>query len=353
MHDQHVDLMTGIKSKKQTSRISGIDSLRFLAFLMVFLFHTSSKFYFGFLGVDFFFVLSSFLLTFLALKEIDRTGEFSKKNFFMRRVLRIFPLYYLILISTLVITPLVFNQLGKTVTLPEHQWLFWFFLSNYDHSKFILPLRFLWSIGVEEQFYLLFILLSPFFKKSLKWVITGLLLMYFIYDYIDGYFEWNNYQNVFFHFANFAVGMLGGYMFFLKKKNFKWWVVIFTLSTFAVFFIPPTNPFFNIALSLSFVSLIFIAWRLSSFTKSNGLFKVTEYLGKYTYGLYVYSGFVIIFFNLANFFESKILTIFSELTLTFFIAYCSYHFFEKRFLRLKKKFGNSFRSKYTETAQQL
>lgn len=345
--------MTEIKSNTKTGRISGIDSLRFLAFLMVFLFHVSSKFYFGFLGVDFFFVLSSFLLTFLALKEIEKTNEFSKKNFFMRRVLRIFPLYYLILITTLIITPIIFNLLGKSVTIPEHPELFWIFLSNYDHSKFILPLRFLWSISVEEQFYLLFILLSPFFKKSIKWVIAGLLIAYFIYEYIDDMFKWHDYQNVFFHFANFAIGMLGGYLFFLKKRKIKWWTFLLIISTVGIFYIPPDNPFFNITLSLSFVSLIFVSWKLSSYTGKTKIFKITEYFGKYTYGLYIYSGFVIIFFNLTNLFESRIITIFAELILTFIVAYCSYQLFEKPFLRLKKKFRKTVHSKYTETAKQL
>ena len=75
-------------------KIAGLNTLRFLAFLSIFLFHTEISFDYGYLGVDFFFVLSSFLLTFLAYKELDDTNTFSKKNFFMRRVLRIFPLYW-------------------------------------------------------------------------------------------------------------------------------------------------------------------------------------------------------------------------------------------------------------------
>ena len=77
-----------------SSQIQGLNSLRFFAFLSVFTLHTTTWFTYGGLGVDFFFILSSFLLTYLALNEIETTGRFSRKNFFIRRALRIYPLYF-------------------------------------------------------------------------------------------------------------------------------------------------------------------------------------------------------------------------------------------------------------------
>ncbi|AVR43999.1 hypothetical protein C7S20_01255 [Christiangramia fulva] len=325
-------------SKNEINRISGLDSLRFLAFLFVFLFHTASYFSFGFLGVDFFFVLSSFLLTFLALKEIEKTGGFSQRNFFIRRALRIFPLYYLLISLSFLLLPVILGLFKMTVTLPEHPFLFWTFLGNYDRSDFFMPLKFFWSIAVEEQFYLLFLILSLFFRKYLLWIIGGLLTFYLAYIFLDQIFLTNDYKTVFYHFANFSCGMAGGYLFFKKRNSIKLWLPAFLILFPLVFISFQIPSLFNLALSCWFVSLIFVSWKLSFFIKKNWLFRCSEYLGKFTYGLYVYSGFVIIFYKKIEIFDSKALTVAAMLVTTFLISFFSYHFFEKHFLHLKKKF---------------
>src|SRR5574338_101306 len=119
---------------EKPGHLSGLDSLRFFAFLGIYLFHTTESWSFGYLGIQLFFVLSSFLITMLALKEIHDTGSFSRKNFFIRRALRIYPLYYLVVAVSLLLLPTILNQFGKTITLPAESWKYWFFLSNFEQS---------------------------------------------------------------------------------------------------------------------------------------------------------------------------------------------------------------------------
>ena len=143
------------------NKIKGLDTLRFFAFLSIFIFHATPHFEYGYFGVDFFFVLSSFLLTYLAYQEIDAKGFVSKWNFLGRRMLRIFPLYYLVLTASFIVLPI----LNYSVNLPENKLLYWLLLSNYETSDCLYSLKFLWSIGVEEQFYLIFPILMIFLTK--------------------------------------------------------------------------------------------------------------------------------------------------------------------------------------------
>ncbi|APG61314.1 acyltransferase family protein [Christiangramia salexigens] len=322
----------------KVAKIEGIDSLRFFAFLMVFLFHSSDLFYFGFLGVDFFFVLSSFLLTFLALKEMNSFGSFSKKNFFMRRVLRIFPLYYLILFFSFILLPLVAQFIKLEISLPENQYLFWIFLSNFDDSAYLLPLKFLWSIAVEEQFYLLFLFLSIYFRNNIWHVIGGLLLIYLLYYYANEFYGWAHYKNLFYHFPNFAIGMAGGWVFYNKKYSMVGILILLSLTSIFLAYIDPASMIFNINLSLWFVSIIFATHQFSVKTGNYKVLKIFNFLGQYTYGLYLYSGFVIIIFNTFQVFEQFLLQTLLELLCIFIISFTSYHLFEKRFLSLKENF---------------
>ncbi len=325
------------KTSQSKSRIAGLDSLRFIAFLMVFLFHVSKKFCFGFLGVDFFFVLSSFLLTYLAFREMEHSGNFSKSNFFIRRFLRIFPLYYLILIICLLLLPSIAKLANQTITLPEKPWYFWVFLANYENSNYLLPLKFLWSVAVEEQFYLLFLLLSLAFRKYFIWIIAILLTGYLVFFQINAYYEWEQYKTLPFHFANFAFGMLGGWLFYKKRITALFSFIALGLSSFLLYLTPYDHWFFNIILSIWFLSVIFSIEKVGSKLSKNSFFNLTEYLGKYTYGLYMYSGLIIILINKTSL-KEHFAAIPIKLIFTFLTAFLSYHLFEKHFLKLKSRF---------------
>jgi len=154
--------------------IAGLDGIRAVAFLVVFLFHTRNL-PFGWLGVQLFFVLSGFLITdiLLRMKEKFARREFFVK-FYGRRFLRIFPLYYfyLALLTALIFLLPVLNlkalhpELNKNFL--SQIWVSLFYLYDFFHaSAFFERSRFfthLWSLSVEEQFYFvwpLLIFLTP------------------------------------------------------------------------------------------------------------------------------------------------------------------------------------------------
>src|SRR4051812_37865131 len=144
----------------RTKYFSSLDGLRCLSILMVIGFHCNltctSFFHTGQFGVSLFFVISGFLITTLLLREQMNSGQISLKNFYIRRTLRIFPLYY----ATLAIyTALVF----LTSHGPERGAFFhnlpWFF--TYTNNWFVdkdagehVTFAFAWSLATEEQFYL-------------------------------------------------------------------------------------------------------------------------------------------------------------------------------------------------------
>ncbi len=134
------------------------------------------------LGVVFFFGLSAFLLTYLGLREFDRTGSFDVKRFYLRRCLRIWPLYFVTLaVDFFIASP--WSPLGPTSAaspsqwdwLKAHSWMFLGFLSNWSLAfhhvagyadQSTPPLAIMWSIAVEEQFYLFFPLLLSWAVRS-------------------------------------------------------------------------------------------------------------------------------------------------------------------------------------------
>ncbi|HSU26986.1 MAG TPA: acyltransferase, partial [Chitinophagaceae bacterium] len=159
-----------------------LDGLRGVAILLVvFLhnFHFMNYFFFGWLGVDLFFVLSGFLITDILLKTMDQPRFL--RNFYIRRVLRIFPLFYLTLIIFLIIVPLIKSiQLDSSYYTKNQSWL-WTYLQNWLFS-FKEPtgdktLLHTWSLAVEEQFYLVWPALILMIRKPkiLLWVVICLL----------------------------------------------------------------------------------------------------------------------------------------------------------------------------------
>lgn len=146
------------KSPASASRVPTLDGLRALSILLVLLGHMSGTrnfptvplfgLYANF-GVRVFFIISGFLITSLLLKEMGKTGRISLKDFYTRRVLRIFPAFYTFLLVIGVLS------LGAIIQLRPHDLLFALtYLMNFhfDHSWHVAHL---WSLAVEEQFYLL------------------------------------------------------------------------------------------------------------------------------------------------------------------------------------------------------
>ncbi len=146
-----------------------LDGLRGVAILLVVVYHNFGfidYFFFGWLGVDLFFVLSGFLITDILLRSVG-TKNFLR-NFYIRRVLRIFPLYYLTLIIFLVILPRIPVALELKYYTDNQVWL-WTYLQNwlyiFKNPGQTNTLNHLWSLAVEEQFYLVWPLIILLVRK--------------------------------------------------------------------------------------------------------------------------------------------------------------------------------------------
>lgn len=141
-----------------------IDGLRALAIMPVLFYHAGFPgFSGGFAGVDIFFVISGFLITSIIAGELQ-AGEFSLGRFYQRRIRRIFPALFVMLLAVaaaglFLLAPRDAGALGKTLaatTVFASNILFWRESGYFDIASAAKPLLHTWSLGVEEQFYLLF-----------------------------------------------------------------------------------------------------------------------------------------------------------------------------------------------------
>lgn len=177
------------------SRIAGLDGIRALAVCAVVWDHmyvssatlpVTSR---GYLGVDVFFVLSGFLITGLLLREREQKGQISLRNFFLRRTLRIFPLYYSVVALVaiyFVFVPGSSAQRGAYLDeLPHHLT----YTSNWIDLNTMMGIT--WSLATEEQFYLLWPLLFFLFgRKAIALLVPALLFNQAInFGVLDAWFD--------------------------------------------------------------------------------------------------------------------------------------------------------------------
>lgn len=170
-----------------TRTFGSLDGLRCLSILAVIWFHAGEGYWQlpllarGYLGVSLFFVISGFLITTLLLRERDRTNDISLSKFYMRRSLRIFPLFYAtLLLYLLAVVALEKDPLAKAgffANLPYYasytsNWFVLPFVEQGTRTIFLLA----WSLAAEEQFYLLWPALEKYGRGRLSIIAAGLLM---------------------------------------------------------------------------------------------------------------------------------------------------------------------------------
>jgi len=140
-----------------------IQGLRAIAVLLVVIYHTGIAFPGGYIGVDMFFVISGFVITQLISREYERTNTFGLAEFYSRRVRRILPAVALATVGTLLISVVALSPFGEQQQVIDTSRAsslfatnFYFFLQDSYWALAENPLRHLWSLAVEEQFYLIF-----------------------------------------------------------------------------------------------------------------------------------------------------------------------------------------------------
>jgi peptidoglycan/LPS O-acetylase OafA/YrhL len=339
-----------------------LDGLRGLAILLVVFYHNFgfvNYFFFGWLGVDLFFVLSGFLITDILLKT--RNDPHYLKNFYGRRILRIFPIYYLILIIFLFIIPSFTPSLINVDYYKSHQVWLWFYLQNWLYIFKPVPpdalgLSHLWSLAVEEQFYLLwpFVILligkaKPLFflMLSLLFIVMATRFLVWLYHIEKiAYFNLYTFSRIDGICIGSMLALLSQFNSRLLQKNTAF--VVFTLAGLNFIFY-----FFNQAYSFTFPFLAIVGY--TTFAAVFGILvneavnnnKIVDlmfnnwfmkFFGRISYGLYIFHWPVYLMMRhsmpgLPNILISIMATISAIM-----MSWLSFEFFESKILRLKSRF---------------
>ncbi|ATL41824.1 hypothetical protein CQS02_00160 [Elizabethkingia miricola] len=315
----------------------------------------------GKLGVILFFSLSGFLITYLLLNERDVNGSINIKNFYLRRIFRIWPLYYLIVILAFFILPnfSIFYFPDKTISytnFPIKEFIGYIvMLPNLVLSHFpVIPYASqAWSIGTEEQFYLIWPLIFMFFIR--KEFVTMLILI-FVYIFTKKILsEYTPSPTVFninilsfwntFNIDCMAIGGLFAYVQYYKIKFFTFLVndYLFILTFFiSIFLISIGKNFglFNYEIYSILFSIIILNLACNNGISNILEYKPIEYLGSISYGLYMYHVIIIVpviyFTKKYNIYNSFIIYVL-VFGFTICISHLSYKYYEAPFLRLKNK----------------
>ena len=320
----------------------------------------------GRLGVGLFFVLSGFLITYLLLEEKGRFGDVDAKKFYLRRVFRIWPIYFLIIGLSFFVFPhidlLYFPDANEKLAhdVAPRLALLFLVLPNYAFVLYDLPYwcAQTWSIGVEEQFYYLWPWIIKYPKKSgrilfLFLFVTAALLLggAYLLDKTDE--EKISAITTFlgqFRIQTMALGGLCAYLVYTQKTQildfvFRKDVQIVVYSLLAILFFSGIHFTGFLELYALFFSFFVLNVSCNKNTIISLENKVMSYLGKISYGLYIYHVFVIVFIiNALRTFSPQINGTTYQIVLyilTFVLSVAvtalSYNYFEKPLLAFKDR----------------
>jgi len=350
--------------KNKSVYFKGLNSLRFLAAFAVLIFHSSQWYHYKFdspfkmllhnlpIAVDFFFILSGFLIIYLLLVEKETTGRVHLKNFYIRRFLRILPLYYLIILISY-----FFLREAET---PVAWSKFLYFWGNFqiiaDNHWTLASLNPLWSISIEEHFYLfipfLVGLIPTKYLKYLFWliIITAVAYRFYITKTVP-----DNWMHIYMHTLSqmdlLAIGGLLALYHFHHKFKFHLptfiyliilggFIILMTLvdsKDYTTLYNATIKKYvFSVVLILLLLFFVFDDNPAFNFIKQN---KILNYLGKISYGIYLYNALVIdLLARIPWLTQHYAVKLPLDILLTLTLATLSFELYEKQFLKLKNKF---------------
>ncbi len=359
--------------------LQGLNGIRAIAALLVVIAHFTPLFamqeglsfsiyhgnYPGGLAVTLFFVLSGFLITYLLILEKENFKNIDLKAFYLRRILRIWPLYYFIMIAGILVMYLMYHQnlLQKSNGNFSITVLYFLFAGNYSEAIYQVSfnhtfsiIAILWSVGVEEQFYLFWPWLIKFFKKS-RTVLLAFLAGYIVLKIIIRVFFANTFLSPLINLTRLDCMAIGGiaaclvldattYTTIIARFVFNRYVQITAWIVFVIGFTLLPMPFsiFSDDFYAVFFAVIIINVSQNKNTLislENGIF---NFLGRISYGIYMYH--VLTMFVLQKIIPKPADTVFNYflylaivIGLTVTVAYLSNRYIESYFLKKKSLFA--------------
>lgn len=328
---------------------------------------------FGQLGIILFFVLSGFLITYLLLIEQQETNTISIKDFYIRRVLRIWPLYYLIVILGLFLLPniKVMAVPGYTEEVHNHfvskVLMFLSFVPDLAYSvyKHVPYAEQTWSVGVEEQFYLIWpVLIALVIRKNKTLAMLIGVIGFYLSIKVLAIVLYNKYPTnvavsdfyqfwMSFSIDCMAIGGIGAYFLFYKKEKvlnalFNTRLQIFLYIVLFIITIRGIDiPYFTYELYALIFAVLILNLAANPDSVINLEYKPLNYLGKISYGLYMYHNIVLaaclklLIYNgiILDNLWGNVLYYIIAIAATVLIASISYEYFEKWFISFKIRFS--------------
>lgn len=356
---------------------NGLNALRFIAASLVVVGHTSLVLdFFGFqsstawlnpetgkLAVMLFFVLSGFLITYLLLTERASAGAISIRNFYLRRMLRIWPLYYLLVLTAFLLLPRISFLEVPSWSIGQYRWWPNFLLYATIFPNLASPIPYvshLWSIGVEEQFYLVWPIVMKYVRKPAALLVAivivypaTLWLVTFVPVAARGRVLATLLDALYlFRVDCLVLGALGALALFHQVRAvlsvvYSRTVQAAILAALGFLYVRWVDLRF---LTYEVYGVLFVVLILNVCSNPRSLVKldhpVFESLGRVSYGIYMYHPLAVVLtiksmalcapgFARTVFFQAAAHLLVMAVTIGF--AYASYHWFEWRFLRLKLK----------------
>ncbi len=318
-----------------------IQTFRGFSVISVFLYHTNLEiFSYGYLGVDIFFLISGYVISKRIFEDYERTNKINLYKFYLKRIKRIIPNLVFIVVFTylfyLIFGPPDLSLFKETIfaLLGLSNLYYLNYSRDYFNNVFEDPLGHTWSLGVEEQFYIIFPVLLFFFinKKNnynkliiLLFALLIISLIFFSYNFQDN-------PTLSFYFSPLRFWeFLFGTFFYLYRKKIKFNKFIFYLSIFFLFFLIFGNQKINLGPSLNIIILLLSGYIIASY-KKNSIFENDKlvYLGNISYSFYLWHLPIIFFSGLYITSQFNIDLLFSFI-LTLILSIFTYKYIEQKF----------------------
>lgn len=339
-----------------------LDITRFFAFFVVFLHHGfgtvvgqfgplgRAAVEAGGLGVDLFFVLSSFLITELLVREHEKWGRIDFRKFLIRRSFRIWPLYFVFLAFAVFVLP---RAAPSHAMGADYAAAFFTFMGNWAVAAWGYPTSVtapLWSVSVEEQFYVVFpLLMIAFGVARLRWIAVGMLVVSFVarlWLVRQEVAHPGIWANTFARLDPFAMGtLLALYVRSRPQWELSGWmrallvvggIAACIVATHVLSFDGPKALAFYPIVGLGAAGILAGVYTTRPIVPSMGV-RAFAYLGKISYGLYV---FHMLGLKIASHITTSVgLKLLLGLILTVALSAASFALLEEPFLRLKRRFS--------------